>query len=171
MPEVPRFCRSRYSTEAYQAPPKSVRRIPTPLMGVIVRSKRKTAKTIVRTCFTFAIMVTQSISIIQRKKEKRHTSNSHTQRPHLLIRREAHDIEQEREHPIRQQRRRAPEPHLARRGRAHVLQLAGDERDEDALDEGERRHAREEVERVELEARAGAHGEDGADGGGAVVVR
>ncbi len=49
-----RACFSRNSTVAYHPPPKSVRRIPSPLIGVIVRLKRETAKRIVSTCLTFA---------------------------------------------------------------------------------------------------------------------
>jgi len=52
-----RACFSRNSTVAYHPPPKSVRRMPSPLIGVIVRLKRETAKRIVSTCLTFAATV------------------------------------------------------------------------------------------------------------------
>ena len=50
-----RACFSRYSTLAYHAPPRSVSRMPNPLIGVIVRLKSETANRIVNTCLTFAV--------------------------------------------------------------------------------------------------------------------
>lgn len=44
------FLFSEYSTYAYNPPPQSVRKMPMPLVMVMCKSKRMTARAIVRTC-------------------------------------------------------------------------------------------------------------------------
>jgi len=137
------------STAAYKAPPISVRTMPTPFAGVIVKSKIPTAHRIVRTCFTLAITrETKSlITDVHCKTKKSHTSHAHSKGTDSAIRVEADYVEKKSENSIEQQpnasvRTGSAESGIRGRGVKEVgmnaLEFSGKMCKEDRLDECER---------------------------------
>ena len=138
------------STVAYTAPPISVRTMPTPFAGVIVKSKITTAHRIVRTCFTFAVTREDKslITDAQCSTKKSHTSHAHSKGADSAIRVEADYVEKKRENSIKQQPNASVRTGSAESGTRgcgvkevgmNALEFSGKMRKEDCLDECERR--------------------------------
>ena len=90
---------SRYCTLAYQAPPTSVSKIPNAFITDIDKLKITTARTMDRTCFTFAIGGISMVSPRTGAKNwgdagsEERTCDSHAQRTSFLVSGEANDIQ------------------------------------------------------------------------------
>jgi hypothetical protein len=131
---------------------------------VIVRLKTRTAKMIVITCLTLAATAEGRS---EREGVSRCSSTpamargpTHSKRARLLVGREADDVEPKGDRAIDDERQRLHPVHLVRAKAGDAAQLTARPAVEDALDEGERRHAHEEVERMKLEPAAAARLED-----------
>lgn len=78
-------------------------------------------------------------------------SNGHGQRARLLVGREADDVQTKGKHAVEDQAHQESGGHADLGEFAHAFELAGAVSIKDALHKGKRRHAHQQVERVELE--------------------
>ena len=126
-------------------------------VGVMTSLKMTTARSMVRTCLTFAAKRNAIRSTKERggAGEKRVTSDGHRQRPGLLVRGEAHIVEPKRDAPVDGQRDSLAGIHLRRPKLPHAIELPARPAIEHALDERQRAHSHEQVERVEFQPPAG----------------